>query len=168
MILDATAGNRRMWFHTNFKSPFVIFMDREFRLKRPPDLFADFRFCPFREDVFECILFDPPYYWRNDENWIFFDPEMIKNKGRGSAHFGLYKSRIDLIRNISMGLKEFMRLTKRLCFKWGESYISLWQILSLFRGWKEIHRKEVHGSGFKYLYKRRSRRFWVTFILKTS
>ena len=163
MILDATASNRSMWKNKNPKN--TIFMDHELNLHRPPTLFADFKFCPFRDDIFECVIFDPPYYIRRDNNWYFWNPEGIKIlKGRKEpvAHYGLYRSKRELLINLANGAKEFYRISNRLCFQWGEGVLSLWQVLSLFKPWKKIFQREIikKRGGLK----KRSRIYWVTFV----
>ena len=159
VILDATASNRSMWPNKN--PPTVIFMDRELLLAIPPTIFADFRYCPFRNNIFSVIFFDPPYYVRRDNNWMFYNPDLTKKFGkRAPAHYDVYRSRIELLTNIAKGVKEFLRLSPRLCFQWGTGFISIWRILSLFKPWKEIFRKDYSGGG----YQRKSKMVWVTFV----
>lgn len=62
LMLDATADNRAMW--RNKEPPAVIFLDRELRLARPPTVFADNRYCPFRDGVFDCVIYDPLHLYR--------------------------------------------------------------------------------------------------------
>lgn len=160
VVLDAAAGNRRIWPNKN--PPYTVFMDMEIRLAVPPDIFADFKYCPFRDKVFDCVIFDPPFHWRNDEKWMFFNPDYKKTfGGTPSSHYGLFKSRNDLIRNIANAQKEFQRISDRLCFKWGEGYFSLWRIMSLFRDWTVVLKKNWKSKG----YQKQSKTWWVTFIL---
>lgn len=169
MMLDATSGNRLMWKHVGFSPANTIFMDRETKLFRPPDIFGDFRFCPFRNDVFSCVVFDPPYYTARGD-WMFDNPDQKKVRYSGSpwAHYGLYKTKRELLSNINKGVKEFHRVSKRLCFQWGEGDLSLWKILPFFKPlWKEIHRRDWQHKGFNWKmkgYKKRRKTFWVTFV----
>ena len=168
MMLDATAGHRSMWRNKN--PPNTIFIDRELALYKPPDVFADFRFCPFRDNVFECVIFDPPYYIRNDNNWYFWNPDGKKIDKRTKdhpnptkiTHYGLYRSKKEVLTNLIGGSREFYRISKRLCFQWGEGVFSLWQVLPLFKPWKMIYKREIikKRAGLK----RKSSLFWVTFV----
>jgi len=165
MILDATAGNRRMWPNKN--PPSTVFIDRELRLARPPTIFADNRYCPFRDDVFDCVIYDPPYYLRNDEGWMFFNPDLKKTPKKGGnpfGHYGLYRSKKELFNNLFRASREFLRISRRLCFKWGSGDFDLWIVLPFFRPWVEIHRRSMKGRG----YKKKSRGWWVTFIHEGS
>lgn len=164
MMLDATAANRRMWPNKN--APLTIYMDRETKLKIPPTIIADNRFCPFRDDVFNCVIYDPPYYVDRrgeDTTWMFYNPGLKprKNvKGSPPSHYGLYKSKTELLSNLHRAAKEFLRISKRLCFQWGEGHWSLWQVLPLFRPWKQIYHRDWRSKG----HKRRAKTHWVTFI----
>ena len=48
-----------MW--KNKTPPQVVFMDKEIGLYIPPDVFAVWQYLPFRDKVFDCVLFDPPH-----------------------------------------------------------------------------------------------------------
>jgi hypothetical protein len=178
MMLDATAGNRIMWKHSNYNPPNTVFIDREIKLARPPTIFADFTLLPFRDNIFDCAIFDPPFYTRqNPEKWIFYNPERKlskysedrENPTHIPSHYGCYKSKEELLINITKGQKEIARVAKRLCFRWAEGKISLWNILSCFYSWEEIHRK-IWTPRRKTLTdktphkKRVNRNAWITFI----
>jgi len=165
VVLDATAGNRVMWRRKEGhprNPPNTIFMDKEFKLSIPPDIIADFRYCPFRDDVFGCVFFDPPYSWhiqpwhRHPEGYIL--GQGLEGRNRGT-YYGTFQSKTDLLVSIYKAQQEFMRVSGRLCFKWNEYSISLWNILSLFKDWIIIQTKEYKAS------KKRSKikTFWVTF-----
>ena len=178
VVLDATAGNRIMWPNKN--PPLTVFMDKETRLAISPDIFADFRFCPFRNNVFDCAIFDPPFYYTlNPENWIFYNPkrklskysEKRKNPTHIPTHYGCYKNKRELLINITRGQQELARVAKRLCFRWadGKGRISLWRILSCFFSWKEIYRRKWSPRKMKLSDKLRfSKRigynYWITMI----
>lgn len=159
-----------MWRNKN--PPLTIFMDRESRLARPPDIIADNRFCPFRDDVFECVIYDPPYYVRSKASsisspWIFDNPDLKKTPKTGGnpfSHFGIYYSKRELFNNLYRASREFLRISKRLCFKWGDGDYGLWRIIPFFRPWIEIYRRGFKSRGLK----RRDRGWWVTFIRPTS
>ena len=163
-MLDATAGNRMIW--PNKHPPNVVFMDKEFSLDFPPHIFGDFRHPPFREDVFDCVLFDPPHSWTMPP-WML-DPKRRKRKEfkkhnpkyKDSARswYGVFKSKRDLLSSINEAQKAFSRLAPRLCLKWSELSVSLWKILPFFTKWKRVHTLERKS---KYA---RLPHFWVTFI----
>ena len=158
VMLDATAGNRMMWKHSNYKPRNTIFLDKEIDLRLPPDVIADNRFCPFRDGVFECIIYDPPHYV-NAPIWF-----RIPNSGTGTKHnretfYGNFESKKEMITSIYNAQNEFQRLTKRLCLKWFERSISLWKILPFFRDWSIINKREVNPT-----HKSRSAKtYWITF-----
>ena len=161
MNLDATAGNRVMW--KGKTPPDFIFVDREYNLAKPPDVFADNRYLPFRDNVFDLTIYDPPYHVRgSNTKWMFFNPDQTKTFGGAtSTHYGLYRSKRELITNLHKATKEFLRVSSRLCFKWGEGTLSLWKILPLFKPWVEVFRRWVGVGG----YQRKSRTVWVTFTV---
>jgi len=168
MMLDATAGNRMLWH--NKSPPNTVFLDRETRLRVPPDVFGCWKKLPFRDDVFDVVLFDPPHH-------RLFGPKSLHKIPQSDSWFGEYLNRKDFIRDVANAVKEFRRVGKRLCFKWCESsweYLekttgrwrrrnenpTLWQMLTLFHGWKEINRlsrKSTYGKSPQTTH-------WVTFI----
>ena len=161
MILDATAGNRMIWPKKN--PPYTIFMDKEHDLARTPDMVADFRFCPFRDDVFDCIIFDPPY---STSQVIWFMNKGIRQDAHGGigSYYGKFKSKREMFSSIDKAQREFSRLTNRLCFKWNEYQVSLWKILPFFSEWKEIHRMEIPLQLRKGVRNSKNKSWWVTFI----
>lgn len=56
-ILDATAGNRSMWFDAH--QPGVIYCD--IRPEVSPDIICDIKCLPFKDHCFNLIVFDPPH-----------------------------------------------------------------------------------------------------------
>ena len=162
MILDATAGNRMMWPNKNPLN--VIFLDKEIGLAVPPDIFADHRFCPFRDNVFECIFYDPPFgvkmppWWRNP-GWD------IRRKKSIAAFYGNVDSKRELFRLVYDAQKEFQRLTKRLCLKWAERNVKLWNILPFFRDWKIIQTKKLEAKiGKNSFLDHHKHIYWVTMV----
>jgi len=158
MLLDATAGNRMMW--PNKKPPLTVFMDKEVGLARPPDLVGVWEYLPFRDDVFDCVIFDPPHLFKRGLNSFFNqDPTRISNKG--FTWYGSFKNKTHCLVSLNKAQKEFSRVSKRLCLKWNEVDLNLWNVLPFFKCWKEIHR---------YRYKSRRPQssgkdtYWVTFV----
>ena len=41
----------------------TVFLDKEVDLLFPPDVRAVWSHLPFRDGVFECVIFDPPHMW---------------------------------------------------------------------------------------------------------
>jgi len=156
MNLDATAGNRMMWSSCNRNPPYVIFLDKEHDLLYAPDIIADHKALPFRDNTFETIFFDPPY-WTQGPPWML---NKKINPGGGNAYYGKYSSKRDMFSSIDKAQREFARVGKRLCFKWGENEVSLWKILPFFRNW--VVKQEME---FKSKQKRgKSKTWWVTFV----
>lgn len=176
MMLDATAGNRLMWKQQKPES--IIFLDRETRLKNPPDVFADNRFCPFRDGVFDCIIYDPPFMSRRNPPQYWDDPQMTEYKNtRGfmakNAFWGVRISKAELLSSLHHAQKEFQRLSNRLCLKWNEMDWSLWKILPFFKEWTMIQKKGFKQSRDKkrgmqsYLSSSddpHCKTWWITFI----
>jgi len=156
MMLDATAGNRMMWHTKN--PPNTVFLDKEMRLARPPTIFGDFRKTPFRDDVFDCVIFDPPHFARSTPPPWYNDPT---DEGKW---YGIPKTKTEVMSNLHKAQKEFQRLTKRICLQWYDNYprdMSLGQALVFFKDWKIIQKMQrIHGSKKK----RKSKTWWVTMI----
>jgi hypothetical protein len=134
LLLDATAGNRMMWKNKN--PPNTVFMDKNHRSQTPPDILAVWEAPPFRDNIFESVLFDPPHKF-NRRSGFWADPE-------APNYYGADIRREKLVSGIYRGTREFLKIAKRLCFKWSDDEISLPRILSLFpRAWKKIHHRAV-------------------------
>jgi hypothetical protein len=164
--LDATASNRSMWgAEKRNYHPDWVYMDREYDLWLPPTVFGDFTKAPFRDDVFNVVLFDPPYYVRGDtpsaNKWFYWNPkgDKLRPNGTKRPHYGRYLTRKQLINNLHMGAKEFYRISKRLCLQWGDSQVSLWNILPLFKPWVERYKRGRRSRGEKA----RSTTWWLMF-----
>lgn len=139
-----------MW--SNKTPPLTVFMDKETKLSIPPDIIADFRYSPFRDNMFECVLFDPPHYI-NAPPW-HRDPTLTYKGSRANwgTFYGNFNSKEEMFSSIYEAQKEFQRLSKRLCLKWSEVRVSLWKILAFFRDWQEIGRIKINNY------------YWITFI----
>jgi len=154
-ILDATCGNRSMWF--NKQHPAAVYCDKriehalnisgskraERKMDVVPDIQCDFTALPFDDNSFQLVVFDPPHltgaketawlvkkYGKLDENW----PQMLRD-----------------------GFRECMRVLKPdgvLIFKWSEYDIDADKV------WRAIGEKPLfgHHSG------RKSRTFWGCFM----
>lgn len=140
----------------------MVFLDREYGFRVEPDIIADNTQLPFRENIFSCIIFDPPW-GINLPPW-FTDKDRA-NGTRGSF-FGDFKSKRELITYIHKAQREFQKYTNRLCFKWGERNVSLWNILPLFTkdGWEEIYRVKINSPRNKGG-KSKNQTWWVTLTL---
>jgi len=155
-MLDATAGNRMMWPNKN--PPNVIFMDRETRLIVPPDIFGDYRQCPFRDNIFDCVIFDLPHAARGYKfykNFKAIDP-------KSDGFYGWNITKIELLSGLHKAQKEFARISPRLCLKWSDVDWGLWNILPFFEEWDEVHRMEFKIKSHRKTQKLKT--WWVTFI----
>lgn len=126
-ILDACCGSRM--FHFDKENPNVVYMDnRDFedilcdgrKLKVHPDIIADFRDMPFKDNTFSLVIFDPPHLLKVGQNsWL------CKKYGK------LQKTWQN---DIKRGFNECMRVLKpngTLVFKWATRDITLKQILDV-------------------------------------
>jgi len=158
MILDATCGARSMWFQKNDKetvyldkrkgvfeyetSPNSKLPQRIFRARIFPTIKGDNRMLPFKNEVFDMILFDPPhqighktgiYYTLYDElNPLSWTTDMIKTS------------------------KELFRVLKKggfLILKWAELQKDLKTVLSFFPI------QPLFGTNTSY----KNRTWWIVF-----
>lgn len=155
MILDATAGNRMMWRHLNYNCENVVFIDKERGLLRPADIVCDWKHLPFRDNVFEATIFDPPHVYGFFDNSIHSDP-----KASIGSWWGNPRTKRELTRDIIKGQIEFSRVSKRLCFKWNDNRLELYRVLTCFTEWVEVFRTRVEKTGKLG----NSRTWWITFI----
>ena len=158
-ILDVTAGNRMMW--PNKDNEYVIFLDKESGLLIKPDILADFRCLPFRDDVFSLSFFDPPHFFGS------LPPFMDNKDNLHGGYYGVFKNRKDMVISIIKTQKELSRVSERLCFKWNEAMIKLFQILTCFTEWMVILKLQPKPRMGRRSYRNYSKNtWWVTFIRK--
>lgn len=56
-ILDTTANTLKIWRESAYKPNLTVDIDPQFK----PDIVADFRHLPFKNNSFDVVVFDPPY-----------------------------------------------------------------------------------------------------------
>ena len=144
MILDATAGNRMMW--KKKYSDNVVYIDRGYKLQRPPDVICDHMRAPFRDGVFDTVFFDPPHRWAWEGSYFSFqnveDAKAIwGDKGGIITYYGwdIYKDKGELVNYLYKAQKELARITKYdglMWVKWNEIEMNKLQLLSLFSDWE--------------------------------
>lgn len=147
LILDACCGSRMFWF--NKQNNNVIFMDnREHEeqlcdgrtLLVKPDIIADYRSIPFKDNTFKLVVFDPPHLIKAGENsWL------AKKYGKLNETWPT---------DIKQGFDECMRVLDTygvLIFKWNEEQIKLKQILDV------IDYEPLFGN-------KRSKTHWLVFM----
>lgn len=73
-ILDACCGSRMFWFNKENKN--TVYMDNRTeettlcdgrKLIIKPDIIADFRKMPYKDETFHLVIFDPPHLLRAGE-----------------------------------------------------------------------------------------------------
>lgn len=151
-MLDATGGTRQMWPCKN--PPLVVFMDKNLESYRPPDVFGVWEHLPFKDNAFETVIFDPPH-------------KLGRTTGRGKwatpshpEYWGIDISKIKFRTGVYRGTREFLRVAKRLCFKWNDIELNPDRVLTLFpKEWKEIHRLEIRKN-----IKTKTVTYWITFV----
>lgn len=146
-IIDATCGSRMIWFEK--QNPDVLYMDnREFTttlcdgrvLNIKPDVIADFRNMPFKDNTFYLVVFDPPHLkYAGENSWL-------------AKKYGVLTDNWQEV--IKQGFKECMRVLKlngTLILKWNEEQVKL----------KEV----IEAIGQKPLFdNRRSKTHWLVFM----
>jgi len=156
VLLDVTAANRMMWKCKN--PPLTVFMDKNPFSPRPPDVVGVWEHLPFRDNAVDCIMFDPPH-------------KHNRTTGRGfwatpthPAYYGIDIPRRKFVTGVYRGTREFLRVSKRLVFKWNDIEMNIFRVLGLFpKEWKEIHRKKV-DKGLKT----RTWTYWITFVRRSD
>ena len=113
-------------------------------IKIKPDQVMDFRAIPYKDESFQCVIFDPPHRIK-----LTSESDFIKKYGQLDKETWR--------KDISQGFKECFRVLKTngtLIFKWSEVSVSLKDILAL------TDQKPVlgHPSG------RRMGTHWVLFM----
>jgi len=153
MILDATAGNRSIYTFKHSQN--IIYLDRQKELKIKPTIFADDMFLPFKDSVFDMIIFDPPHQWTTKGTTsipVYSIPQGKKHAMllgvKGHTYYGIeqYSSKTELIKYIYNAQKEFKRVLKDdgvLLFKWCEVEIKVNRILGVFQDWRELMRLPI-------------------------
>jgi len=150
IILDVTCGNRSIWFQKKYPRALYLdirkeklFFDGTRKCFIEPDIIADFRELPFKDNTFKLVVFDPPHLDNLGENAI-----LAKKYGR------LLPGWED---DITQGINECIRVLKPdgiLIFKWSESRIKIGRILKLIK-YKPLF---GHNTGSN------SQTIWLTFI----
>lgn len=127
-ILDATCGNRMMWFDKN--DPETTFID--IRQETKPDIVMSCTKTKFKDREFDVIIFDPPHV------------NVGKNSDM-SKRYGHFTSReIKLL--VKDGFKEFNRILKTkgmVMFKWNNHSIKLETVLSLIEDFRPLFGQQV-------------------------
>lgn len=150
LILDACCGARMFWFDKH--NPNVEFVDiREEhhvlcdgrKLDIVPNVLADFRSLPFKDNSFKMVVFDPPHLTSLGKNsWMAKKYGVLDNDWRET---------------IKKGFDECMRVLDThgaLIFKWNETDIKTSEILKVI----DYTPLFGHPSG------KRSNTHWITFM----
>lgn len=127
-ILDVCCGSRMFYFDK--ENPAVIFMDnRELTsilcdgrtLEIKPDVNADFKAMPFKDNTFSLVIFDPPHLKQAGRNsWLAQKYGVLPENWQEELH---------------QGFNECLRVLRpygTLIFKWNETQIKLSEVLKCF------------------------------------
>ena len=131
LILDATCGNRQIWFQKN--EPHTIYCDirkenHELKsnnggtktLNIDPDVICDFTNLPFADNTFRLVVFDPPHAKNLSEaSWLRKEYGSLQNDWKPI---------------IKKGFRECMRVLKPsgvLIFKWSAVHIPTREIINV-------------------------------------
>lgn len=118
LILDATAGNRSMWFDRKHKH--TIYIDQRPEVK--PDIVCDFRKLDFPDAKFYLVVFDPPHL-----QWL--GQKSVFRRKYGALNKETWPD------DIKRGAAELWRVLKPfgvLIFKWADHDIPYEDVLRLF------------------------------------
>lgn len=144
MILDATCGYRDMWFAKNHEETIYMDIKREVH----PDIRADFRQLPFRDEVFDLVVFDPPH-------------ASVGETGRGIFYKKYGSLRTSLVApTLYKGSRELWRVLRSngiLIFKWNTHDRKLSRVLKFFPT------KPLFGQKTAFRTAHASSTHWVTF-----
>lgn len=121
-ILDATAGNRAVWFDKNY--PDAVYIDRR---QFPKTLWLDCRWTPFKDGSFDLVVFDPPH--------MAIGPRA--RMARTYGHFSTREIR-DLVRDAFREFHRILRPDGLVAFKWNDHDTKLDRILSEVRGFDRL------------------------------
>lgn len=144
MILDATAGKRMMWFNKQHAN--TIYLDKKRDVK--PSIVADHTALPFKDSVFDLVLFDPPH-------------SSVGTTGKGELFktFGSMTAG-KFVPTIYRASRELFRVLKKGCFlifKWNTHAYSLKRVLAIFPY------KPLFGQKTAYKTKHSSSTYWLCF-----
>jgi len=146
-VLDATAGNRHIWKGDmptlELRDEHIIFADIELELKVPPDIFCDNTRLPFRNKVFDEIIYDPPHHQFGSSD-LFGDP-----KERKGSFWGNFKSKKHLKQLLKGGSRELHRVLKLegdLHVKWCESPVTWTTVSKYFRKLWQLKKYTVRNT----------------------
>lgn len=127
LILDACCGSKMFWFDK--KNPRVLYVDKRKEehilcdgriLKIDPDLQADFKNLPFKNNSFYLVVFDPPH---------------LIGAGKTGWQAKKYGSLEKTWENeLKKGFDECYRVLKKngtLIFKWNEQSVKVKKIIKL-------------------------------------
>lgn len=124
-VLDACCGSRMFWFDKENKD--TLYMDKRKeeinihgkQIKVNPDVQADFRNMPFKNESFHLVVFDPPHL-----KWA--GPNSIMKAKYGQLDKDNWEA------DLSKGFDECMRVLKpngTLVFKWSDAQINVRKLL---------------------------------------
>jgi len=148
MILDLTAGYRNIWREIGYMGD-VLFLDMRYEVE--PDVCGNNERLPFRDNIFDVVVYDPPHVIR-EEHETYFRTEFGKR-------YWAWKSVRDFVNNIKKVNVEAYRVTKPngiMVFKWIDRYIPIDRVLVFLDKWIEYKRvkrisKSYHGNNTTYL-----------------
>ncbi len=140
-ILDMSAGKRCIWINRVY--PDTVYVD--LRPEMNPSLVCDTNHLPFKPEIFDLVVFDPPHKEHTSgtemkERYGQFPLEVIKETIQGSS-------------------AEAWRVTcgdGLMAFKWNDHDAKLDSILSLMPGWEPLVAHKVSENS-----KRKKSTFWV-------
>lgn len=129
-ILDACCGSKMFWFSKHH--PSAVYLDNRKTeqtlcdgrtLKVEPDVLANFKALPFKDNNFKLVIFDPPHLLHAGESsWL-------------RAKYGVL-NRDTWKEDLKQGFDECMRvlaLNGVLVFKWNEDQVKLKEVLSAIK-----------------------------------
>jgi hypothetical protein len=124
-ILDATAGNRAIWFQKDY--PDATFIDLRTEGVDPRNVPMDCRHTDFRDGEFDLVIFDPPHMTCGPASAM-------------AARYGHYLT-AEIRELVGVAFVEFHRVLKLdglVAFKWNDHDTSLDSILAPVTGFDRL------------------------------
>lgn len=163
IILDACCGSRMFWYNKHHPNALYIdnrvlkkgFVDNRFNREIMPDIKADFRNMPFKDNSFKLVIWDPPHIIQKP------NPKCRMTQTYGCLNKETWKD------DLRKGFNECWRVLDKHgvlifkwsdCDKWANSKCTHKEVLALF------HTPPLIGQKVKWTKENQYATFWFCFM----